>query len=104
LFMSVQALIINTDSPFKNAKRFVPLYMFLTGFMVSIMTLSKGLKHIGLNLSGNESLLLSVGVGTLVMLLGIAILSRIKIDEEADKAFHFASVERVFAVLMVFTA
>ena len=104
LFMSVQALIINTDSPFKNAKRFVPLYMFLTGFMVSIMTLSKGLKHIGLNLSSNESLLLSVGVGALVMLLGIAILSRIQIDEEADKAFHFASVERVFAVLMIFTA
>lgn len=104
LFMSVQALIINTDNPFKNAKRFVPLYMFLTGFMVSIMTLSKGLKHIGLNLSGSESLLLSVGVGALVMLLGIAILSRIKIDVEADKAFHFASVERVFAVLMIFTA
>lgn len=104
LFMSVQALIINTESPFKNAKRFVPMYMFLTGFMVSIMTLSKGLKHIGLDLSSNESLLLSVGVGALVMLLGVAILSRIQIDEEADKAFHFASVERVFAVLMIFTA
>ncbi|MWV14489.1 phosphate permease [Pseudomonas sp. L-22-4S-12] len=104
LFMSVQALIINTDNPFQNAKRFVPFYMFLTGFMVSIMTLSKGLKHIGLNLSSTESLLLSIGVGGLVMLLGIAILSRIKIDVEADKAFHFASVERVFAVLMIFTA
>ncbi|WP_068824976.1 inorganic phosphate transporter [Pseudomonas sp. BMS12] len=104
LFMSVQALIINTDSPFKNAKRFVPLYMFLTGFMVSIMTLSKGLKHIGLNLSGQESILLSLGVGALVMLLGVVILSRIKVDVEADKAFHFASVERVFAVLMIFTA
>lgn len=104
LFMSVQALIINTDNPFLNAKRFVPFYMFLTGFMVSIMTLSKGLKHIGLNLSGAESLLLSIGVGGLVMLLGIVILSRIKIDEVADKAFHFASVERVFAVLMIFTA
>ncbi|PAU58801.1 phosphate permease [Pseudomonas sp. PIC25] len=104
LFMSVQKLIIDTDSPFKNAKRFVPLYMFLTGFMVAVMTLSKGLKHIGLNLSSNQSLLLAVGVGTLVMLLGIAILSRIHVDEEADKAFHFSSVEKVFAVLMIFTA
>ncbi|VXB17412.1 putative phosphate permease HI_1604 [Pseudomonas sp. 8AS] len=104
LFMSVQALIINTENPFQNAKRYVPFYMFLTGFMVSIMTLSKGLKHIGLNLSSTESLLLSIGVGGLVMLLGIAILSRIKVDEVADKAFHFASVERVFAVLMIFTA
>ncbi|MBU3055047.1 inorganic phosphate transporter [Pseudomonas indica] len=104
LFMSVQKLIIDTDSPFKNAKRFVPLYMFLTGFMVAVMTLSKGLKHIGLNLSSNQSLLLAVAVGVLVMLLGVAILSRIHVDEEADKAFHFSSVEKVFAVLMIFTA
>ncbi|MFZ3152562.1 inorganic phosphate transporter [Pseudomonas sp.] len=104
LFMSVQKLIINTDNPFLNAKRFVPLYMFATGFMVAIMTLTKGLKHIGLELNGNQNLLLAAGVGTLVMLLGIALLSRIKIDEEADKDFHYASVEKVFAVLMVFTA
>ncbi|TLX54510.1 phosphate permease [Stutzerimonas nosocomialis] len=104
LFISVQKLIIDTDNPFQNAKRFVPLYMFLTGFMVSIMTLSKGLKHIGLDLSTQQSLLLSVGIGVLVMLIGVALLSRIKVDVEADKAFHFSSVEKVFAVLMIFTA
>ncbi|KHL68020.1 phosphate permease [Pseudomonas flexibilis] len=104
LFMSVQALIMNTDNPFQKAKRYVPVYMFLTGFMVSIMTFSKGLKHVGINLSSAESLLLSIGVGLLVALIGIALLSRIKVDEEADKAFHYASVEKVFAVLMIFTA
>ena len=104
LFVSVQRLIIDTDEPFLNAKRFVPLYMFATGFMVSIMTLTKGLKHIGLNLSSNEGFLLSLGVGALVMLLGVGLLSRIKIDVEADKDFHYASVEKVFAVLMIFTA
>lgn len=104
LFMSVQKLIIDTDAPYRNAKRYVPFYMFATGFMVAIMTLSKGLKHLGLDLSNGESLLLAVGVGALVMLLGIALLSRIRVDEEADKAFHFASVEKVFAVLMIFTA
>jgi len=104
LFVSVQKLIINTDKPFDNAKRFVPLYMFLTGFMVAIVTLSKGLKHIGLNLSGSQSLLIALGVGVLVMLIGVALISRIRIDVEADKDFHYASVEKVFAVLMVFTA
>ena len=104
LFISVQKLIIDTDEPFRNAKRFVPLYMFATGFMVAIMTLSKGLKHVGLNLSGGEGLLLSLGVGGVVMLLGIILLSRIKVDVEADKDFHYASVEKVFAVLMIFTA
>ncbi len=104
LFVSVQKLIIDTDDPFRNAKRFVPLYMFLTGFMVAIMTVSKGLKQVGLDLSTGQSLLLALGVGVLVMLIGIALLSRIQIDTEADKTFHYASVEKVFAVLMIFTA
>jgi PiT family inorganic phosphate transporter len=104
LFVSVQKLIIDTDEPFLNAKRFVPLYMFLTGFMVSLVTVTKGLKHIGLTLSGAEGVVIALGVGALVMLLGIVLLSRIKIDVEADKGFHYASVEKVFAVLMIFTA
>lgn len=104
LFVSVQKLIIDTDEPFRNAKRFVPLYMFVTGFMVALMTVTKGLKHVGLHLSGNQGILLAVGIGVLVMLLGIALLSRIQVDAEADKDFHYASVEKVFAVLMVFTA
>ncbi|MCQ4241552.1 inorganic phosphate transporter [Stutzerimonas stutzeri] len=104
LFISVQRLIIDTDDPFRNAKRFVPLYMFVTGFMISLMTVTKGLKHVGLNLSGGEGLLLALAIGALVMLLGIALLSRIQVDVEADKSFHFASVEKVFAVLMIFTA
>lgn len=104
LFISVQRLIIDTDNPFQNAKRFVPMYMFATGFMVTIMTVTKGLKHIGLDLSSTEGFFLALAVGVAVMLLGIALLSRIKIDEEADKDFHYASVEKVFAVLMIFTA
>ncbi|GAB3468931.1 inorganic phosphate transporter [Azotobacter salinestris] len=104
LFMSVQKLIIDTDAPFRNAKRFVPFYMFLTGFMVALMTVTKGLKHVGLHLSGNQGVLLALGIGVLVMLLGMTILSRIQVDAEADKTFHYASVEKVFAVLMVFTA
>ena len=104
LFISVQRLIIDTENPFQNAKRFVPMYMFATGFMVTIMTVTKGLKHIGLDLSSTEGFFLAVAVGVAVMLLGVALLSRIKIDEEADKDFHYASVEKVFAVLMIFTA
>src|SRR5690606_25415011 len=104
LFVSVQKLIINTDEPFRNAKRFVPLYMFITGFMVALMTVTKGLKHVGLHLSGEQGILLALGIGVLVMLVGIALLSRIQVDVEADRTFHYASVEKVFAVLMIFTA
>ncbi|QLF93927.1 inorganic phosphate transporter [Pseudomonas sp. ABC1] len=104
IFKSVQWLIMDTEDPFRNAKRWVPGYMFLTGFMLALMTFTKGLKHVGWNFSGTESFLYSVLIGVLVAALGISLLTRIKVDPEANRSFHFASVEKVFAVLMIFTA
>ena len=104
IFMSVQKLILDTENPFRNAKKYVPVYMFLVGFMMSMVTMVKGLKHIGLPLDYTESILLAVPVGLLVMLAGKVALSRIQEDIQADKAFHFSSVEKVFGVMMIFTA
>ena len=51
LFRSVQKLILDTTDPMKNAIRYVPVYIFITGTMISLVTMFKGLKHIGLDLS-----------------------------------------------------
>ncbi len=104
IFMSVQKLILDTDNPFRNAKRYVPGYMFMVGFMMSMVTLIKGLKHIGLPLSYIDSIILSFLIGFLVMYAGKLALSRIKEDVLADQSFHFSSVEKVFGVMMIFTA
>lgn len=104
IFRSVHKLILNTDDPFGNAKRYVPGYMFLTAFMITMVTFTKGLKHVGVGLSFGESVLISLAVSFAVMLLGVALLKRVTIDEEADRHFRFASVEKVFAILMIFTA
>ncbi|WP_196140100.1 inorganic phosphate transporter [Aliikangiella sp. G2MR2-5] len=105
LFTSVQKLILNTDDPLKNAKKYVPFYMFLAGFMIALVTLFKGLKHVGVKF---ESPLTSIGIaiafGILVMFVGKYFISRQKATPSEDKDFHYASVERVFAVLMVVTA
>lgn len=104
LFISVQKLITNTDDPFTNAKRFVPVYMFVTGFMVALMTLSKGLKHVGISLSNEHSLLLAILAGMLVMGLGILLLRRVKLPENPTRNDYYVSVEKTFATLMIFTA
>ena len=104
LFRSVQKLILNTDDPIANAKKYVPIYIFATGFMIALVTLFKGLKHIGLELSNGQSYLIAVVVGFIVMGVGKYYISRIKIDLTDDKDFHFANVEKIFAVLMVVTA
>ncbi|MCW8996230.1 MAG: inorganic phosphate transporter [Psychromonas sp.] len=104
IFMSSQKLIFNTKEPIKNAKRYVPLYMFLAGFILSLVTIKKGLKHVGLHFSSNESLLLAIVIGLAVAIVGKIFINRIKIDPKADKDMHFANVEKIFAVLMVVTA
>ena len=104
IFLSVHKLILNTENPFRNAKRYMPLYMFLVGFMMSMVTLIKGLKHIGLPLDYTESLVLSLVIGLVIMFIGQMALAKIKEDVQADKSFHFSSVEKVFSVMMIFTA
>ena len=104
LFRSVQSLILNTEQPFDNAKKYVPYYMFMVGFIISLVTLVKGLKHVGLELSATEQYAYAVGIGAIIMLAGRIFVNKIKHDPKADKKFHFTNVERVFGVLMVLTA
>jgi inorganic phosphate transporter, PiT family len=104
LFRSVQRLIFDAGDPFRAAKRYVPAYIFLVGFIIALVTLLKGLKHVGLELSVGQSYLLATAVGLLAMVIGAILVRRIRLQADADRDFSFANVERVFAVLMVFTA
>jgi len=104
LFRSVQKLILDTDNPFANAKKYIPGYIFLVGFMVSMVTFTKGLKHVGLDLSWGQSALASIGIAVIIMLIGMKMQKRITPDPEADREHHFTSVEKLFGILMMFTA
>lgn len=104
LFYSVQRLILDTAEPLKQAKKYVPYYIFLVGFMIALVTLYKGLKHVGLDLSATESYLAAAIVGGISMLIGKYYISKMDFDPDADRDFHFTNVEKIFAVLMVFTA
>jgi PiT family inorganic phosphate transporter len=108
LFMSVKKFILDTDDPFHRAKKYIPIYMWMVGFMISMVTLLKGLKHIGVEFDlglGSKfanAIPVSAVIGLLVAAFGAMLLRNIK--EEHDETNRFRSVERVFAVLMVFTA
>ncbi len=104
LFVSVQKLILDTEDPLGRARRYVPFYMFLAGFMIALVTMLKGLKHVGIDLSTGESIAIATATGVIILLVGKYFIARIKDDPEANKEFHFASVEKIFAILMVVTA
>ena len=104
LMVSIRRLILNADNPFESAKRWGPFYVFLVGFVIALVTLFKGLKHLNLDLSVPMSFVAAVVVGGIVAAIGWALIQRIEVDENADRDFHFASVEKVFTPMMIFTA
>lgn len=104
LFRSVQKLILDTSDPMKYAKRYVPVYIFMTGSIISLVTMFKGLKHIGLELSRPECYSISIIVGILCAIIGSFLIRRIPFGKGNKKAYHFHDVELVFGVLMIFTA
>ncbi len=104
IFTTIQRLILDTETPLDNAKKYGPVYILIVSFVIALLTLAKGLKHVGLGLSPGESLLTAIGFALVITAAGVILIRRVKIDPEADREFHFASVEKVFGVLMIFTA
>ncbi|MFC3914735.1 inorganic phosphate transporter [Pseudaeromonas sharmana] len=104
LFISVQKWIFNTQDPLQSARRVGPFYIFLTALVIAIVTLQKGLKHVGLHLSTAEGLLLSLVISLLIGTLGWVIIQRLRFNPEADLQMHYTNVEKVFAILMIVTA
>ena len=104
IFKSVQHLIFEARDPFAAAKRYVPIYVFLVGFIVAMVTLTKGLKHVGLDLGFGASFVVAVLFGGLCLTLGVLRERRVSRVRRQTDQFGFGSVEQVFGVLMIFTA
>ncbi len=104
IFKSIQWLILIRPDPLVRARRYAPLYIFVTVTLISLVTMFKGLSHVGLALSTLECYLVAFAFGAVVALIGRWFVMRIPVDKKAKRRFHFATVERVFGVLMVITA
>ena len=104
LMISVRKLILNADNPFERAKTYGPVYVFLVGWIVALVTMFKGLKHLNLHLTMGESFITATVIGIIVAVIGKMLINKVKIDTTADRDFHYASVEKVFTPMMVFTA
>jgi PiT family inorganic phosphate transporter len=104
IYKTVQKLILQRDDPLERAKRYVPVYMFLAAFTITLVTILKGLKHVGLTISLRDSYILAIVIALGIALLGAVVIRRIKSDPKVEKKQHFYTVERVFGVLMVLTA
>jgi len=104
IYRSVQKLILSQEDPLARARRYVPVYIFFAAFTITLVTILKGLSHVGLTISIRDSYILAIIIAVGVALLGSVFINRIKPDPKAEKKQHFVTVEKVFGVLMVVTA
>ncbi len=104
LVMSTRKLIFDTEAPLKNAKKYAPAYIFLVGFTISLVTLFKGLKHLNIELSASGSFGIAILFGMITSGIGWLFVRGIKENIDENRDFHYASVEKVFTPMMLFTA
>ena len=96
IYMTVQKLILQQEDPLERAKRYVPVYIFLAAFTITLVTILKGLKHVNIEISLRDSYILAVAIAVGIALIGALIIRRIQPDPKVDKKQHFYTVERVF--------
>ncbi len=104
IFTSIQKLILEQADPLERARRYAPVYIFFTVFLICLVTLFKGLKHVGIDVSVSQAYIGSACLAAVIGAVGRIFVMRITVDKKAERAFHYATVEKVFAVLMVITA
>lgn len=105
LFKSVQKMVFEHEAPLDRAKTVIPAYIFIAGLVVCYVTLSLGLKPLGLHLKIHHVLWLSFLLSTVFAVMGGVILKyryRDQVCQDLKEAY--AHVEKCFGLLTVFTA
>jgi len=106
LYVSVKRLVLDAKDQVSAAKRYIPFYIFLVGFLIAMVTLLKGLKNTGMKFdfgfenSFLNAMPLGIAIGVVVALVGSALLKRV----EFANSKHDSKMESLFAILMIFTA
>ncbi len=104
IFRSIQELILNHANPLQRAQQIVPLYILLAAFIIGLVTLNKGLKHVWLHISTASSIVYSALFALLIMLISYFLLAKTSFRDKGGRHVHFANVEHLFGILMIFTA
>lgn len=103
VFVSIQVLIFSKAQPLLAAKKSIVFYVFVTVVIISVLACSK-LYYVGISLSNMEKFLYPVLFSATISILSRLYINKLELDPQADLVFHFTNVEKLFAVLTVFTS
>ena len=105
LFFGLQRSIFRAEDPLAATKKWAPLMVFGTTFVIALVTLFKGLKHLKLDFGLGASLAIAAVVGVVGAVIGQVLLKRLRTDPvDPEKGFAHTPVEKIFAILQIYTA
>ena len=98
IFLSAKKFILDRPNPEQAAISLIPFYSFFVAVIIGLVTARKGLKHVGIPLTDNEVLIVTIGFG-----VAVSIVTAILLNFNAKKIKEYG-VESAFAILMIVTA
>lgn len=104
IFTVTRRLILDRENPVRQLQKWGPLYVFAVIAVMGMVTLFKGLKHVHLDFSLAQALAITMVLGLAGASIAALLLRRLRPDPNADRSFHFATVERMFGSLQVMSA
>lgn len=103
LFTSSQIWIFDKANPIIAAKKVIPFYIFLASWIVYMIITSKSYQ-LGYPLSFTQSILVSTGLSLITASISIWAVNHLRLNPADDIKSHYTNVEKIFAILMIFTA
>ncbi|MDH5308235.1 MAG: inorganic phosphate transporter, partial [Myxococcales bacterium] len=104
IFNLTRYLILDREAPMAQARRIGPIFFFVVFFVISLVTVFKGLKQLRLHLDFSEAAGVAALVGVLGALIGRFFLRRVSEQPDPTGSDRFRQVEKVFVVLQILTA
>lgn len=104
IFNITQKIILSTVAPLDKAKKYLPFYLFIVGFILSEITVIKALKHFSIQLHPVENILIATACGIAIVISGNILLKKIYNQPYVNYKEQFVLVEKAFAFLMIFTS
>lgn len=104
LFISIQQSIFTRSNPLERAKRYIPVYLFLVGTVLSFITVFKGLDHFKIHLTLKQDLFVTLLTSVSITVIGMLFIKRIPEMAHIRRRDRFIQAEKYFAVLMAMTA
>ena len=94
LFLSAKKFILDRRDPSQAAVSLIPIYSFFVAVIIGLVTARKGLKHVGLPLTDNEVLLVTVSFGIIVAVISGNVAQDLANVITANVDIYFSSSEK----------